>query len=59
MHKTIVEDWAFTVTVLSARPCRIGLESGDIFHCTYDCPAGFRPKTMAVLHSLYEAARAG
>ena len=59
MHKTVAEDWAFTITVLAADPCRVGLEPGDAFHCTYDCPAGFCPKTMAVLHSLCEAERAG
>lgn len=59
LHKTIPEDWQFTITVLSARPCRMGFEPGDTFHCAYECPAGFCPKTMAVLHSLCEAARAG
>ena len=59
MRKTIVEDWEFTITVLTARSCRMGLEPGDTFHCTYSCPAGFCPKTMAVLHSLCEGAPAG
>ena len=36
MHKTVAEDWAFTITVLAADPCRVGLEPGDAFHCTYD-----------------------
>lgn len=59
MHKTVVEDWAFTITVPAANPCRGVLEPGGTFHCAYVCPAGFCPKTMAVLHSLFEAARAG
>ena len=59
MHKTIVEDWLFQIEVLEAKPCRMGFEPGDIFTCTYECPAGFCPKTMAVLHSLCEVARSG
>ena len=47
MHKTIVEDWLFQIEVLEAKPCRMGFEPGDIFTCTYECPAGFCPKTMA------------
>lgn len=59
MHKTIIEDWEFDIEVLSAKPCRMGFEPGDRFHCMYEVPAGFCPKTMAVLHSLCEAARSG
>lgn len=59
MHKTDAEDWQFDLTVTSAKPCRMGFEPGDQFSCTYECPAGFCPKTMAVLHSLCEAARSG
>lgn len=46
MNKTIVEDWSFEIEVLSAGACRIGLETGDAFACTYGCPDGFCPKTM-------------
>lgn len=59
MRKTVQEEWSFSIVVRSAHPCRIGLEPGDTFHCTYGCPADFCPKTMAVLHSLCEVARAG
>lgn len=59
MNKTIVEDWEFTISVIRQNPCRMGFEVGDTFYCKYECPAGFCPKTMAVLHSLCEAARAG
>lgn len=45
--------------MLSAQPCRMGFEAGDVFTCRYECPAGFCPKTMAVLHSYCEVARAG
>jgi uncharacterized repeat protein (TIGR04076 family) len=59
MNKTIVEDWEFTISVIRQNSCRMGFEVGDTFYCKYECPAGFCPKTMAVLHSLCEAARAG
>lgn len=59
MKKTILEDWEFDITVVEEGRCRVGMERGDRFTCRYECPAGFCPKTMAVLHSLCEAARAG
>lgn len=59
MRKAIVEDWSFAVEVLEAGPCRVGLEPGDRFVCRYDCPGGFCPKTMGLLHTLCEVARAG
>ncbi|WMJ87425.1 TIGR04076 family protein [Anaerocolumna sp. MB42-C2] len=59
MNKTIVEDWEFIITVTSAKPCRMGYEVGDTFYCKYECPSGFCPKTMAVLHSYCEVARGG
>ena len=59
MKRFIEEDWEFKITVLSAKPCRIGLEEGDEFPFTYATPGEFCPKTMAVVHSLCEAARSG
>ena len=61
MKKWIVEDWEFEITVLhgEAEQCRMGLETGDQFQSTYECPAGFCPKTMPVLHTLCEIARCG
>lgn len=59
MKKFVVEDWAFTIEVLTAKPCRMGFEPGDRFTCQYECPAGFCPKTMAALHTLCEVARSG
>lgn len=59
MNKFIVEDWEFEITVTQARPCRMGFEVGDKLYCKYECPTGFCPKTMAVLHSLCEVARSG
>ena len=59
MKKTIIEDWEFVITVIRQNPCRMGFEIGDEFHCMYECPVGFCPKTMAALHNLCEVARAG
>jgi uncharacterized repeat protein (TIGR04076 family) len=59
MHKTIAEDWEFVITVIDSKRCGMGFEKGDSFHCTYDCPTGFCPKTMANLHRLCDIARAG
>lgn len=50
MKKSFSEDWEFTITVKEAGLCRMGFEPGDRFFC---------PKTMALLHSLCETARAG
>ena len=61
MKKWMVEDWDFTISVKSgeASHCRMGLETGDIFRCQYEVPAGFCPKTMPVLYTLCEIVRCG
>ncbi len=61
MKHWMEEDWIFRITVLrgEARQCRIGLEQGDSFTCTYACPGDFCPKTMPVLHTLCEIIRCG
>ena len=61
MHKWIVENWQFTITVTSgkAEHCRLGYEEGDEFDCEYAVPTGFCPKTMPVLHTLCEIIRCG
>ena len=61
MKKWIVEDWEFTISVKSgeASHCRMGLETGDIYRCQYEVPAGFCPKTMPVLYTLCEIIRCG
>jgi len=59
MNKRIIEDWKFFITVIEGNPCRMGFEKGDKFTCMYECPIGFCPKTMALLHSLCEVARSG
>ena len=61
MKKWLAEDWEFEITVIKgqAKACRMGLEAGDRFVCQYECPAGFCPKTMPVLHTLCEIMRCG
>ena len=61
MHKQLEEDWRFEIPVIrgDAKLCRLGLESGDLFTCGYECPAGFCPKTMPVLYTLCEIIRCG
>lgn len=61
MHKWIVENWQFTITVTDgqAKNCRLGFEKGDEFQCEYAVPSGFCPKTMPVLHTLCEIIRCG
>lgn len=56
-----MEDWTFEITVIrgKAAQCRMGFEAGGKFYCSYECPAGFCPKTMPVLHTLCEIARCG
>ncbi len=61
MKKWIDEEWEFHITAIKgeAPHCRMGIEKGDTFYCTYSCPAGFCPKTMPVLHTLCEIVRCG
>lgn len=61
MRKWIVEDWQFTISVISGRAedCRLGFEAGDEFQCAYAVPTGFCPKAMPVLHTLCEIIRCG
>jgi uncharacterized repeat protein (TIGR04076 family) len=61
MKKSITEDWEFEIVVKkgTAAQCRMGYETGDKFSCKYECPSGFCPKTMPILHTLCEIARCG
>ena len=61
MKKIYAEDWEFEITVKRgvAEQCRMGFETNDKFQCTYECPAGFCPKTMPVLYTLCEIVRCG
>ncbi len=59
------EDWAFIITVLQVgqendpTKCRLGLEVGDSFHCTYGTPAHFCPTTFLKIFPAMEAIRSG
>ncbi len=61
MNQWIQEDWEFVITVISGKSedCRLGFETGDTFHCRYEVPTGFCPKTMPVLYALCEVIRCG
>ena len=51
MKKWIVEDWSFELTAIKgeARDCRVGIEKGDKFVFSYECPAGICPRVMIEL----------
>lgn len=53
MQKWVTEDWGFELTVTEGKAghCRLGLEKGDKFIFSYECPAGMCPKTMAQLYT--------
>lgn len=65
MNRWYDEEWEFTTTVQRVGPddrptaCRLGLEVGDAFTSTYECPAGFCPKAMMKAYAIMEAVRAG
>ena len=51
MNKWVTEDWGFELTVEEgkARDCRLGIEKGDKFVFSYECPAGICPRVMTEL----------
>lgn len=59
------EDWKFHIAVLRvgkenrAEECRLGLEPGDTFECTYGCPAGFCPTSFIKIFPALEVVRCG
>jgi uncharacterized repeat protein (TIGR04076 family) len=59
------EDWRFTLEVLRvgkqnrAEECRLGLEPGDSFTCTYGTPAGFCPTAFIKSFPAMEVIRCG
>ena len=61
MQKWVVEDWQFELTAIegSASKCRIGIEKGDRFVFSYECPAGICPRVMADLFAWCEVIRCG
>lgn len=61
MKKWIVEDWKFELTAVNgkASDCRSGIEKGDTFVFSYECPAGLCPKVMSEIYTWCEVIRCG
>lgn len=65
MKRWYFEDWLFTIEVLrvgghnQAEDCRLGLEPGDTFTCTYETPDGFCPTSFNKVFPSMEVVRCG
>lgn len=65
MKKWYAEDWRFKIEVVRignkdlATECRLGLEPGDVFECTYETPGGFCPTTFIKIFPGMEVLRCG
>ncbi len=65
MKKWYHEDWIFQIKVLrtgkenQAEECRLGLEPGDTFTCTYETPSGFCPTSFIKIFPSMEVVRCG
>ncbi len=61
MQKWVVEDWEFELTVIDGKAghCRLGLEKGDRFTFSYECPTGICPRVMIDLFTWCEVIRCG
>ncbi len=61
MKPWITEDWRFELTVTDgkASDCRLGLETGDSFVFSYECPGGICPRVMTELFTWCEVIRCG
>jgi uncharacterized repeat protein (TIGR04076 family) len=65
MKKWYAEYWNFKIEVLRVgsenlpTACRLGLEPGDIFECTYETPAGFCPTSFIKIFPGMEVVRGG
>lgn len=59
MQKWCTEDWQFELTAIEGKAghCRLGLEKGDKFIFSYECPAGMCPKTMIRVYTWCEVIR--
>ena len=63
MKTWYAEDWRFVIEVMrvgkqnKAEECRLGLEPGDRFECTYGTPPGFCPTAFIKLFPAMEAVR--
>ena len=61
MRKWVVEDWEFELiaTEGNAEQCRAGIEKGDRFVFSYECPEGMCPRVMTQLYTWCEVIRCG
>lgn len=61
MKKWIVEDWEFELTAIEGKAsnCRLGIEKGDKFVFSYECPAGMCPRVMSEIYTWCEVIRCG
>ena len=61
MKKWVTEDWSFILTAMEgkAADCRLGIEKGDEFTFSYECPAGMCPRMMIELFTWCEVIRCG
>ena len=61
MKRWVVEDWAFELTAIEgiASNCRLGIEKGDRFVFSYECPAEMCPRVMIELFTWCEVIRCG
>jgi len=63
MKRWYPEDWRFTIEVIrvgrenKAEECRVGLEPGDTFECTYETPGGLCPTSFIKLFPVLEVVR--
>ena len=63
MKRWYQEDWSFNIEVLRvgkanrAEECRLGLEPGDTFECTFETPAGFCPTSFIKIFPAMETVR--
>lgn len=61
MKKWVTEDWQFELTAVEgkAADCRLGIETGDRFIFSYECPEGICPRVMIELFTWCEVIRCG
>ena len=61
MKKWVIEDWEFELLTVDgkAADCRAGIEAGDRFVFSYECPAGLCPKVMTEAYTWCEVIRCG
>jgi uncharacterized repeat protein (TIGR04076 family) len=63
MKKWYEEDWRFKIEVVQVgkenkpEECRLGLEPGDTFECTYGTPADFCPTSFVKIFPALETVR--